>query len=202
MFQKRIALIITVLAFSFVAKAQFVNDYVAAADKYYANGDYYSASQYYEKALGSKKSKTGKQSFQPYDARAAANRPMTVTSANEQQVIYNLAESYRKLHFHVKALPYYQKASGFDPASFPLAKYHYATTLRALEQYDEAADMFNQFLAGYSRADMYADNAKRELNNITYIKEQLAKTDLDMYTLQKNRQPECRWWDLCAFLGK
>jgi outer membrane protein OmpA-like peptidoglycan-associated protein len=185
MYQKRISLLLALTCIVFFAKAQFVNDYLVAADKYFASGDYYSASQYYEKYLGQAKSKTGQQSFQPYSVSAAANKKVTVTSTSRQKVIYNLAESYRLLHYHVKALPYYEQAVAFNSPGLPLAKYYYASTLRALEKYDEATAAFTDFLQTYPQKDIYAENAERELANLTFIKSQLARTDLKAYTLNK-----------------
>lgn len=185
MFKKITCFSFSMLCLFVFAKAQFVNDYLIAADKYFASGDYYSASQYYEKFLQPGKSKSGTPSFNPYTVSAAANKKIVVSSTNRQQVIYKLAESYRMLHYHVKALPYYEQAATFDASSFPLAKYYYATTLRALEKYEEATVAFTNFLQTYPLKDIYSENAERELANLIFIKSQLARTDLDAYTLNK-----------------
>jgi outer membrane protein OmpA-like peptidoglycan-associated protein/tetratricopeptide (TPR) repeat protein len=183
---KRISLLVSLLGCFVFAKAQFVNDYLAAADKYFAKGDYYSATQYYEKYLGQEKGKTGKQTFQPYSVSARANRTAVIVSSSKQKVIYNVAEAYRMLHFHEKALPYYEQAITFDKAAYPLAKFHYAATLRAMSKYPEAAHAYTDFLSDYSTADNYAATAQRELKNLEYIQQQLVKKDLNSYTIEKN----------------
>lgn len=183
---KKLSLSLTVIVLAFTAQAQFINDYLVAADKYFAKGDYYSASQYYEKYLGQEKAKTGQQAFHPYAVSAASNKKVVVTSTNRQKVIYNLAESYRKLNYHEKALPYYEQAIAFDAKAFPLAKYHYATTLRAMERYEEAATAFTAFKNEYTTADVYTAGATRELANLAYIQQQLKRADLASFTVEKS----------------
>jgi OmpA-OmpF porin, OOP family len=183
---KKFSLSLVIALCVFGAKAQFINDYLVAADKYFARGDYYSASQYYEKYLGQEKAKTGQQAFHPYAVSASSNKKVVVTSTNRQKVIYNLAESYRKLNYHEKALPYYEQAVVFDAKVFPLAKYYYATTLRAMERYDEAAAAFTGFKREYGAEDIYTVSASREMANLAFIQQQLKRTDLGSFTVAKS----------------
>ncbi len=182
---KRLSLAAACLFFAAMAEAQFVNDYLVAADKYYAKGDYYSAAQYYEKHLGQGAGKSNSAGFNPYAVSASSNKRVVITSNSKQKIIYNLAESYRRLHFHEKALPYYEQAAGFDRAAFPLAGYYHATTLKSLGKYEEAATAFNAFLAGYPQQDMYATSAKTGLQSLGFIREQMARKDLGRYNVEK-----------------
>lgn len=186
MYIKRISLLLSLLGCVLILNAQFVNDYLSAADKYFAKGDYYSASQYYEKFLNQGSSKTGTQSFKPYAVAASQNKPVTVVSTSKQKVIYNLAESYRQLHYHEKALPYYEQAATFSPAEFPLAKFYLATTQRAMEKYEEATATFNTFLQEYTADDMYKAMAEREIKNIQYVAAQMLRRDLKDFTVIKS----------------
>lgn len=161
--------------------AQVANDYLVAADKYFANGDYYSAAQYYEKYLADK-GKGNKAGFNPYEVSAGANKKAPKTTSSREQVIFNLAESYRQLHYHEKALPYYEQV---NKTAFPLAGYQHAATLKALGRYEEAATAFQGFLAAYTTKDMYAAAAEREFKSLNYIKEQLARKDLKRFTVEK-----------------
>jgi OmpA-OmpF porin, OOP family len=168
------------------AKAQFTYDYLKAADNYFRKADYYSAAQYYEKYLSSN-GKKGNDGFTPYvvqkgGAKSAAKG--TAVSTHDQAV-YNLAESYRLLNYHVKAEPYYKEATGFDKTQFPLARFHYASTLRALERYEEAERALTEFLAEYTMADEYKEKADREIQNLRYIQAQLKRPDLERYTIAK-----------------
>ena len=169
-----------------VAIAQGPKEYLVAANKYYSSGDYYSASEYYEKYLSGKKTKGKTGGFNPYDASASSGKKLTGASDTKESVIYTLAECYRKLHYHDKAAPHYLMATSFDKTSFPLSKFHYGSTLRAIGKYDEAAQAFTSFLAEYSTNDSYKATAELELQNIPFIKKQMAKKDIASYEIQKN----------------
>lgn len=169
-----------------VSNAQGPKEYLAAANKYYAAGDYYSASEYYEKYLSGKKTKGKPGGFNPYDASASTGKKLTGASDSKESVIYTLAECYRKLHYHDKAAPHYLLATSFDKTSFPLAKFHYGSTLRALGKYDEAGQAFTAFLGEYGTNDNYKATAELELKNIPFIKQQMAKKDIAAYEIQKN----------------
>ncbi len=179
-------LFVAILGCIVLANAQAPTEYLAAADKYFAAGDYYSAAQYYEKHLTGKKPKNAPGGFSPYAVTAAVNKKLVVTSKTKEQVIYNLAESYRNLHFHDKSAPHYQTATGFNKSLFPLARFHYASTLRALGRNDEAAAEFVAFTQEYTSKDQYAAIAALEIENIAYIKQQMARKTLSAYKLEKN----------------
>ena len=166
-----------------IAQAQFAYDYQRAANDYYAKGDYNSATVYYEKYLADRKGKDGP-TYDPYTIQKMSKQEKAVM-LSKQQSIYNLAESYRHLNFHVKAEPYYQQAVNFDKTAFPLSKFRYASTLRALEKFDEAEKYFKEFLAEYTVDDSYRETAMREVNNIDFIKAQLKRNDLSLFTVRK-----------------
>ena len=183
---KRISLILSLTSCFIFANAQVANEYHAAADKYFAQGDYYSASQYYEKYLVPGKSKTVQTAYNPYSVSASSNKKLTITSNSKEKVIYNLAECYRKLHLHDKAAIYYQQATGFNKQAFPLARFYYATTLRALGRYDESDEAFTAFRQEYPLKDIYSSTADIEIENLRFIKQQMARKSLNAYTVQKS----------------
>ena len=166
-----------------VVKAQFAYDYQRAANDYYAKGDYHSATVYYEKYLKDGKGKDGP-AYDPYTIQKMTKQEKA-EMISKQQSIYNLAESYRLLNFHVKAEPHYKEAISFDKSAFPLAKFRYASTLRALEKFDEAEKYFREFLSEYTVDDMHKETAQREVNNIGFIKKQLSRGDLALFTVKK-----------------
>ncbi|RYF84343.1 MAG: tetratricopeptide repeat protein [Chitinophagaceae bacterium] len=174
---KRILVTASAICFLLSAQAQFTYDYLKAADDYYRKADYYSAAQYYEKYLSSNGIiKNGE--FDPYVVRASLNNKGQKELSSKEQAIYNLAESYRQLNYYVKAEPFYQEAAAFDDTKFPLADYHYATTLRALGKFEEAEKAFRQFLEVYKNNDKYTEAANREIANLQYIQVQMKKKDL------------------------
>jgi len=179
---KKIIIAASIVFCFFSAPAQFTYDYLKAADGYYKKGDWFSAAQYYEKYLESKDGK--KEAYNPYVVQTSSSKKSAPASSREQ-AIYNLAESYRMLNFHVKSEPYYRQTLEFDPGQFPLARYHYATTLRALAKYDEAEKTFNDFLALYKTEDIYSESANREILNLRFIQQQMTKKDLNLYSVNK-----------------
>ena len=72
--------------------AQVANDYLVAADKYFANGDYSSDAPYYEKYLADK-GKGNNAGFNTYDVSAGANKKAPKTASSREQWRDNLAES-------------------------------------------------------------------------------------------------------------
>ena len=181
---KRIFFTALVVCSCNMLKAQFSYDYMRAADNYYKKGDYYSAAQYYEKWLESNKSKASQASYNPYVAQPTSKQKANTTNTQEE-VIYKLAESYRMLHFPSKAAPYYQQALSFDKTQYPLAGYYYGITLKALQQYDEAEKQLVGFSEGYKQTDAFSEAAKREIESLHYISNQLKKKDLHLYAINK-----------------
>ncbi|OQP58253.1 flagellar motor protein MotB [Niastella vici] len=181
---KKIFLILVVVPGFMGARAQFVADYLKAADTYYKKGDYYSAARYYEKYLDSKGPKTKPDNYNPYNVKPAAAAVKGATPSS-QLAVYNLAESYRQLNYPVKAVMYYEQALSYNNNQLPLALYYYASTLRALGKYEEAEKAFQGFLDTYKTDDAYANSAKSEVLNLHFIREQLQRNDLQLYTIEK-----------------
>ena len=73
---KKIFLTVVVSGFAVMASAQFVYDYLKAADGYYEKGDYFSAAQYYEKYFGDTKSSKGNE-YNPYSPQTIAKKKST-----------------------------------------------------------------------------------------------------------------------------
>ena len=173
---------LAVLAITIV-QAQFAYDYQRAANDYYAKGDYHSATVYYEKYLKDGKGKDAP-TYDPYTVQKMSKQEKAAM-LSKQQSVYNLAESYRLLNFHVKAESHYKEAIGFDKSAFPLAKFRYASTLRSLQKFEEAEKYFKEFLAEYTLDDIYRETAQREVNNIDFIRSQLSRGDISLFTVKK-----------------
>ena len=180
---KKIFLTVVVSGLAVMASAQFVYDYLKAADGYYEKGDYFSAAQYYEKYFGDTKSSKGNE-YNPYSPQTIAKKKSTAVSSKEE-AMWRLAESYRMLNYPAKAEPYYKQTMEMNRAKFPLAGYHYATMLRALGKYSEAEQAFTAFLNSYATEDDYKKAAEREIKNLQFIQAQLNKKDLKYYTVNK-----------------
>lgn len=165
------------------AQAQTTNDYLRAAEDFFSKGDYYSAARYYERVLEGKGDTSGA-TFSPYSvSRTSASANRAPRGASRQQIVYKVAESYRLLNNPVKSEPYYQEAVNFG-ADYPLARLYYAKSLKSNSKFAEAEKEFNQFISESSDENAKAE-AKKELQNIAFINQQLKKRDLKYYTVNK-----------------
>jgi len=180
---KKLFLTVIGLAAMQLAWAQHKASYLRAADSYYKQADYYSASLYYEKYLAVNIKKDAKDAYSPYAAPGGSAK--AAPAADEIQAAYQLADSYRRLHDPAKATPLFGKVVAADSARFPLAAYYYGESLRAIAQYDAAASAFKTFLAQYNQKDTYSAAAEQELRNLPYIREQLQKKELSDYHIRK-----------------
>lgn len=182
---KKIFFLAAAVTLSGVIMAQPVNPYLVAADKYYNEGDFYSASQYYEKYLNGENPKTATNTFNPYAVSATSSKKsVQAPASSREQVIYNLAESYRQLNYHEKSAPQYKQL--LDNPRFPLARFYYAKDMRALGDYSTAETEMTTFLAGYTTdEDDTRREAQRELANIKFVQKQLGRNDLKLYTVNK-----------------
>lgn len=175
-----------IMGIGMAVHAQFTYDYLRAADTYYQKADYSSAAGYYEKYLAtSANTKIKTASYSPYTVSASVKKQKGPLSSRSQ-ALYKLAESYRFLHDHARAATYYEKVLEEE---FPLARFHYATSLRALGKYEEAEKEFNRYLDEYKTTDQYSDAAKKEVMSLRFIAEQLKKKDLKYYSIQKAAEP-------------
>jgi outer membrane protein OmpA-like peptidoglycan-associated protein len=142
------------------AKAQYVYDYKRTGDVYYDAKDYYSAAQYYTKALGTFKIKP--EQILPYTVDMKGKE--TGKIKDYETVIYKLAESYRQYNDFGNAEKYYEQVVGFNNNTlFPLARFWYGVCLRANRKYPDALDQLRKFKQQYSKGDDISNRATLEI---------------------------------------
>jgi outer membrane protein OmpA-like peptidoglycan-associated protein len=148
------------------------------ADDYYSKGDYYAASQLFEKVLSADVAK--KTEYNPYtNNRVKGGAPDATQKAQAQ---YKLAESYYMLHQYAKAEPHFKASSDAGNAN---ATYYYAKTLQYNNKLAEAAAAYTKFV-GLSGTDAEKKaEANKQLKSIEFAKAQMARTDLARYTIAK-----------------
>jgi OmpA-OmpF porin, OOP family len=167
--------------------AQSTADYLRAADRFFKDGDYYSASQYYEKYLtGKPGKKTG--GYNPYVVQKVSQVTTPSTPSSRKDVVYNLAESYRMINYYSKAEPYYREAANMGPV-YPLAPYWHAKCQRAIGNLDSAEVELKAFQATYTAQDDISKDVQKELNDLSFIKSQKARKDLARYNVNKSANP-------------
>jgi outer membrane protein OmpA-like peptidoglycan-associated protein len=163
--------------------AQFVVDYLKAADDYFLKQDYASAVAYYEKYLdATREGATGE--YNPYAPQRNGQKAATQVT-DDNTVAYRMAESYRQLNFPSKAAPLYKQVLARAAKKFPVTGYYYAQQLRSLGQYEEAHKQFTAFLATYKPNDEIRKGAVRELENLNFVQAEMKKKGLQYYSLKK-----------------
>lgn len=178
-------LAVTFAAFAaFVAPpvhAQFVADYKRTADVFYAKEDYYSAAQYYAKALENKPYK--EPGFYPYATDPTKHPSKSSRMHQYEDLVYHLAESYRHYNDFISAGKWYEQAVQFN-AEYPLARYWYGVCLRAQWRFADALTQFQQFRSGDSTQDDYATSADKEIADCQFAVSELARTNSPISVLK------------------
>lgn len=171
-----------------LAYGQAVYDYKKSADQFYAKGDYYSAAIYYEKYLEQKGKPAKSASYEPYLVQGSGKKVSSKkdkSADTRDEIVYRIAESYRKLNDYAKAEKWYEELAKANNPAYPLAGYWYGVSLRANEKYDEAAEQLKTFAASYKQSDEYSKQAAIEIANCNFIQGQLKRKDADLYKTEK-----------------
>lgn len=167
---KRIIIIGGLVVIYSTNHAQYVKNYKRAADKFYKQGDYNSAAQYYEKSLaGNKNVQNG---YEPYLIEKKETGAVAKGANPKVALLYNLANCYFKLQDYSHAETYYKEVIDLDAAAYPNALYEYAICLRANGKYNLAQQQLEKFLKTKPAAD-YKAKATQELANCNFIQQQL-----------------------------
>lgn len=155
------------LAAPLAGTAQRAADLRKSADFYYNTGDYYSAASYYQQYVdGGKSGKPSEGGFRPYAVSLAKpSKAATGGASSEAEILYRLAESYRRINDHQHAATAYGQLLQKDAAAYPEARYGYGMALRALGQPAEAKAQLEQYVQSGGRN---AAAAQAELRSIAF----------------------------------
>lgn len=141
------------------------------ADELFANKDYNAAAQHYQLIVDGKK--TASNAMAPYAMHGHTHAAVNAIEP-DVAVCYKLAECYFNLNDYRKAITYYEKIISLKDAKlYPLTKYRYAVSLRAMGKYDDAKQQLENFVKEYTKADEHLNGARQELENIAFIKHEL-----------------------------
>ncbi|PUZ28729.1 hypothetical protein DCC81_04385 [Chitinophaga parva] len=146
--------------------AQYVYEYKHTADVYYDKADYYSAALYYNKSLTEKSVKS--RDVTPY----GMDRPARTNNKRDyNEIVYKLAESYRKYNDYASAEKWYAQAATLKGNPYPLARFYYGVSLRANKKFDQAIQQFTQFRQEYHETDDYGPRADMEIKNCQFARD-------------------------------
>lgn len=166
--------ILALTGFTPFLQAQYIYDYKRTADQYFEQKDFYSAAQYYSKALGTFSIKPGE--YRPYQVERGGKKKEQKLKDYEQ-VVYRLAESYRMYNDFGNAEKYYAESVTFDTSLFPMARYWYGVTIRANakkgEDYERALEQLTAFRQGYKAYDDFSKRTDLEIKNCEFAIEEM-----------------------------
>lgn len=152
------------------------------AEQYFAAGEYLTAAGLYEQFLHPPVKKNTGGDFPLF-----ANRHSGTSAAktiNKLDVLYKQAESYRLANYWPQASARYKECFEKDRLKYATALYWYATSQRSIGNYDEAEQSLNSFL-NIAGDDPLQPQAKKELETLQVIRQQLARPDSVLYSVQK-----------------
>ncbi|SFN73236.1 WD40-like Beta Propeller Repeat [Chitinophaga sp. YR627] len=173
-------LVIALLWTVSTARAQYVYDYKRTGDIYFEAKDYYSAAQYYNRALGTFKIKP--EQILPYTVELRGKESGKLK--DYETVIYKLAESYRHYYDYGNAEKYYEQAVGFNNTTlFPLARFWYGVCLRANGKYTNALEQFTKFKQEYNKTDDISARATLEIASCEFAVSEASR--MPGYTISK-----------------
>lgn len=185
---KRISLILLLVTFCMATALhaqQYIVDYKRTADTYFEKKDYYSAAQYYNKALGTFTVKPGE--YKPYQLEQGGKSKKQKKPKDYELVVYRLAESYRMYNDFANAEKWYAQTINFNAAQFPLARYWYGVTLRAAGKYEDALTQFQLFKQTYKGYDDYTNRTAIEIATCEFaIKEMNAPPRYEVVKVEGN----------------
>jgi OOP family OmpA-OmpF porin len=156
---------------------------VQLGDQYFAAGEYYTAAHLYGQYLNpSKKQKEANDFPLNIKGRRTATTNNKVSRAD---ILFKQAESYRLANYFQEAANAYKQCSEKDPAKYSNALYWYAVCERSLGHYASAEESLKQYLSAAGENGEYSEAAKKELQTLTFIQEQLARPDSILFKIQK-----------------
>jgi OmpA-OmpF porin, OOP family len=160
--------------------AQNGNGYFNQAEMLFKNKNYYGASVVYEKYLLTEKKSRPRSTPFAIEKKVKGKTNMDP----HQEAVYKLATSYRMIHDYRKAEKYYKESIRFSEKAYPDAKYWYAVTLRANQNYAEALVQISAYLDKHTQLDDNLIGADRELEDLKFIQMQSERAN-DLVNLKE-----------------
>ncbi|UAY51320.1 OmpA family protein [Ferruginibacter albus] len=145
-----------------------------AANKFYKDGDYYSAVMLYEELSDS--SKKDKPEVKPY---SLSRLPNNYIKSNSEDMQFRMGYSYFQLHNYKKAQPFFENIKDKNSQ----ARYYAGICERANQQYVDASKDFNEVL----KSDLdssFKNKASVELNNLQFVEQELNKSTNGVFSAE------------------
>ena len=183
----RLLLLLLACTYCMPSTGQVVKGTLQLADQYFATGDYYTAANLYEQFLNPKRTQKQVGEF-PLNVKrkrvATKNKSISRTD-----ILFKQAESYRLANYWLNAAALYKQCEEKNASRYTDAVYWYAVCQRSLGNYSDAEESLNRFLSSGTANSQYEEAAKKELQTLQYIRQQLARPDSVLYHTKKLNMP-------------
>jgi outer membrane protein OmpA-like peptidoglycan-associated protein len=149
-----------------------VTNYKRVAEQFYAKGDYYSATQYYERYLGGKTPAHSGYNAYIIQKQGTGLRRRGDLGRIDADLLYRMGECYYRLNDYIHAEQWFKLLLKKDSTTYPQARYFYGVSLRSNGNIDSAVHELDAFTQQFP-TQQYAREAKQELENCIFIQQQL-----------------------------
>src|SRR5258705_4639498 len=169
------------------AQQQAKKNPVQLGDQYFAAGEYYTAAHLYAQYLNPPKNQKQASDF-PLNSKG---RSTTTSSHNfsRADILYKQAESYRLANYWQEAASSYKECAEKDRDKYIDALYWQAVCARSLGQYAAAKETMAGFLKNADDNNVLRASAKKEIQTLSFIQQELARADSILFTTQKLELP-------------
>ncbi len=184
---KQFAYTVMALAVFLSADAQTSSRLVNLASKAYAEGDFFTAAKLYEQYLNPSATTNKSKGLVLYNNLSAAKKG-SGKRPDKQEVVFQLAQSYRLSYFYIQAAEHYKNCFEANPAKYGEAYYWYAVCYRSIGNYKEANNSLITFLEKYAEGSSLKSAAETELQTLNFIQTQISRPDTILYKVKKADQ--------------
>lgn len=178
----RIILLMIACSLMMNAQSQF-DKRLVLADQYFQAGDYFTAAGLYGQFLHPAVKESEASGFpliSKKNAKGTIGNGLTRTD-----ILFKQAESYRLANYWMEASARYKECFDIDDVKYADGLYWYAVCQRSLGNYDSAKISINQLLSTNMTSTRYVQAAKKELETLQFILNQISRPDTVMYSVKK-----------------
>jgi OOP family OmpA-OmpF porin len=168
------------------AQKQMPKTTLQLADEYFAKGEYYTAAELYNQHLNPPK---GQKPISDFPLNAKGKRLSGANNTPPHAILFKQAECYRLSHYWQKAAACYKECTEKYATQYPEALYWYAVCERSLGDHTGAEKSIQEYLVNAGTNSKFKEAAEMELHTLDFIRQQLARPDSVLVTMNKLTAP-------------
>lgn len=170
-------------AFIFIQAKSQSDKRLAMADKYFVEGDYFTAAGLYGQFLHPATKPKYHSDF-PLNTRKNTEGRIG-NYASKTDILFKQAESYRLANYWNEASSLYKECFSKDSLKYSSSLYWMAVCQRSMGDYLSADESLNKFFSNNGTSNEYYSAAVQEKQTIQFIRRELSRPDSSLYHIQK-----------------